>query len=112
MPLPTCEASLILWASPPASQKVAGHGAILGLDVVHAPRGDDLSPVHPCARPDVHQVVRRPDRLLVVLDDEERVPEVPQPGQGVEKAPVVPLVQPDGRLVEYVQHTDQATPYL
>jgi hypothetical protein len=47
-----------------------------------------------------------------VLDDDERVPEVPQLLEGGEEPPVVPLVQPDGRLVEHVKHTDEATPYL
>src|SRR3712207_2970588 len=52
---------------------------LLGLDVLGGAGGDDLASVPPRPRPHVHDVIRRPDRLLVVLDDDERVPEVPEP---------------------------------
>ena len=55
----------------------------------------------------VDHVVRGPDRLLVVLDDQHRVPHVPQTDQGGQEAPVVPLVQSDGRLVENVEDAHQ-----
>ena len=97
---------------PQSGEKLAGHGASLGLQVIHATRCDDLAAVYPGPGSHVDQVVRRPDRLLVVLDDDERVPEVPQPRQRVEKPPVVPLVQPDRRLVEDVEHPDQPAPDL
>jgi hypothetical protein len=67
-----------------AGQKVASHGALLRLDVVYAAGGHDLASVHPRPRPHIHEVVGTPDRLLVVLNDDERVPEVPQPGESVE----------------------------
>jgi len=47
-------------------------------------------------------------RFEVVLDDDQRVAEVPQPNQRVDQSPVVPLVQTDGRFVEDVQHADQS----
>ena len=47
------------------------------------------------------------DRLLVVLDDDHRVAEVAQARQRLDEAPVVPLVQPDRRLVEHVEHADE-----
>ena len=53
-------------------------------------------------------MVGRLDRLLVVLDDQDRVAEVPEPEERVEQAPVVPLVEADRRLVEDVEDADQA----
>src|SRR5213083_716715 len=63
-------------------------------------------------RAEVHHVVGVADRLLVVLDDEHRVAEIPEPLERLEQAPVVPLVQSDGRLVEDVEHADETRPDL
>src|ERR687893_1710745 len=89
-------------------EEIPRHGALLGLDVLDGAGGDDLAPVHPRPGPHVHDVIRRPDRLLIVLDDDERVPEVPQPYEGVQQPPVVSLVQPDGGLVEDVENAHEA----
>ena len=43
-----------------------------------------------------------------MLDDDEGVAEVAQPGQRADEALVVALVQPDGRLVEHVEDADEA----
>ena len=48
------------------------------------------------------------DGVLVVLDHDQRVAQVAQPGQGLDQPAVVPLVQPDRRLVQHVEHADQA----
>ena len=64
-------------------------------------------PCSPAPGPDVDDPVGRPDRLLVVLDDEDRVAEVAQPGQRGDELRVVPLVEPDRRLVEDVQDAHQ-----
>src|SRR3712207_9075238 len=63
-------------------------------------------------------MIRRPPRSTlfpyttlfrsVVLDDDERVPEVPQPYERAQEPPVIPLVQPDGRLVEDVEDPHEA----
>ena len=76
--------------------------------VVDGAADDDVAAVLARARADVDHPVGGPDRVLVVLDDDQRVAEVAQPQQRVEQLLVVPLVQPDGRLVEHVQHADQA----
>ena len=59
------------------------------------------------ARADVDDVVGDPDGVLVVLDHDHRVAQVPQADEGVDQLAVVPLVQADGRLVEHVEHADQ-----
>ncbi len=53
-------------------------------------------------RADVHQVIRRADDVLVVLDHEHRVADVGQPAQRGHKPVVVALVKPDRGLVEHV----------
>ena len=53
-----------------------------------------------------------PDRVLVVLDHDQRVAQVAQPGQRPDQLLVVPLVQPDRRFVQHVQHPGQARPDL
>ena len=61
----------------------------------------------PRPRAQVHQVVGRADGLLVVLDDDHRVAEIAQPAERRQQAPVVALVEADGRLVEDVEHAAQ-----
>ena len=58
--------------------------------------------------PQVHHVVGRTDGLLVVLNDQNCVAKVPKPRQGGQQALVVPLMQPDAGLVEYIHHTHEA----
>ena len=83
------------------------------IDSVDASRSCDraghhhLATVLAGARPDVHHPVGGPDGVLVVLDHDQRVAEIAQPGEGLDQPVVVPLVQPDRRLVEHVQHPDQ-----
>jgi hypothetical protein len=43
-----------------------------------------------------------------VLDDDQRVPEVPELGERIQQPPIIPLVQPDGGLVEDVEDADEA----
>jgi hypothetical protein len=59
------------------------------------------------ARPKVDDIVCRPNRLFVVFHDEHGVAEIPQARQGGKQRPVVALVQPDGRLVEHVEHAGE-----
>ena len=72
------------------------------------PAVDDLAAVLAGARADVDDPVGLADGVLVVLDDEHRVAEVAQADERVDEAVVVALVQPDRRLVEHVQHADEA----
>ena len=65
-------------------------------------------PCSPAAGPDVDDPVGRPDGLLVVLDHDERVAQVAQPHERGDELGVVLLVEPDGRLVEDVQHAHEA----
>ena len=97
---------------PLAAQEGAGDRARLGEDRLERAVGDDLAAVLPRPGPDVDDPVGGPDRLLVVLDDEDRVAEVAQPGQRRDQLRVVALVEPDRRLVEDVQDAHQRRPDL
>ena len=68
----------------------------------------DLAAVLARARADVDDPVGGADGVLVVLDHDQGVAEVAQPQQGVEQPVVVALVQADRRLVQHVEHPDQA----
>ncbi len=75
---------------------------------VTGPGVDDPPPVLPGPGPDVDHVVGHPDGLLVVLHHDHRVAQVAQALEGADEALVVPLVESDRRLVEHVEHPDQA----
>ncbi len=59
-------------------------------------------------RADVDDIVGGQDRVLVMLDHDDRVAEVAQVLQRVEQAGIVALVQADTGLVEHVEHAGQA----
>ena len=96
----------------PAGQVLPGDRLLDLGDPLDRAAVDDVAAVLAGARADVDDPVALADGLLVVLDDDDRVAEVAQPGQRVDEAAVVPLVQPDRRLVEHVQRADQAGPDL
>ena len=69
---------------------------------------ETLAAVDARAGADVDDVVRRAHRVLVVLDDNERVAEVAQALERCKEFVIVALVQSDGRLVEDIEHAHQA----
>ncbi len=72
----------------------------------------DLAAVLAGARTDVDHPVGVRDGVLVVLDDDQGVPQIPQAGEGFDEPAVVALMQTDRRLVEHVEHADQPGPDL
>ena len=74
--------------------------------------GDDLSAVHPGTRSDVHKVVGRQHHVLVVFHHQDGIAGVAQGTQAVNQLAVVPLVQPNARLVEDVKHLGEPAPNL
>ena len=97
---------------PLAAEVGAGDRARLAEDGLERAVGDDLAAELARPGPDVDHPVGRPDRLLVVLDDEHGVAEVAEPGQRRDQLRVVPLVEPDRRLVEDVEDAHQRRPDL
>ena len=70
-------------------------------------RADDAAAELAGAGPEVDDVVRAPDGVLVVLDHHQRVALGLELLQHVEQDLVVAVVQADGRLVEDVAHAAQ-----
>ena len=84
------------------------HAARLAGDFVGRADGDDFAAADAGAGAEVDDVVGGPHRVFVVLDDDDRVAQVAQVGERVEQPLVVARVQADRRLVEDVEHADQA----
>ena len=72
------------------------------------PCGDHLAAMDAGGGADVDDIVGGQDRVLVMLDHDDRVAEVAQVLQRVEQAGIVALVQADDGLVEHVEHAGQA----
>jgi hypothetical protein len=77
-------------------------------DLVGRPDRDDVTAELTRAGAEVDDIVGRANRLLVVLHHEHGIADVPEPLQGFEESSVVSLMQPDARLIEDVQHPDEA----
>ncbi|KAF5030834.1 hypothetical protein DSECCO2_634060 [anaerobic digester metagenome] len=95
-----------------AGEVAAGDRCRVCRDGVRRPFRDDVTAVEPGSGPHVHDPVGAPDGILVVLHHDEGVPEVAEVLQGLEEFPVVPLVQPDGGLVEDIEHPREVRPDL
>src|SRR5699024_7937820 len=91
-----------------AGEVVAGEGVLGRQQFLIRTRVHDVPAVLARARADVDDPVRRSDRLFVVFDDDERIAEITQAGEGVDEAPVITLVEPDARFVEHVEHSDES----
>ena len=78
------------------------------LDVARRAAGDQLAAALARAGAKVHDHIGLAHSLFVVLDDDDGVADVAQALEGVQQPLVVAMVQANGRLVENVQHADQA----
>ena len=92
----------------PPGEVLAGERVRVAHDLLGRPRRDEVPAVLAGAGPEIDDVVRRRDRRLVVLDDQHGVAQVAQPLERAEEPVVVALVQADARLVQHVEHADEA----
>lgn len=63
--------------------------------------------MRPRAGADVENVIGLPHGLLVMLDHDHRIALVAQVLQSRQQPVIIALVQPDGRLVEHIEHPGQ-----
>ena len=97
---------------PEPGEVLAGEAFRAGHDVARGAAGDDVPAVDAGAGAHVDDVIGAADGVLVVLNDNYRVVEVAQALEGGEQPVVVALVEPDGGLVEHVEHPRQTRSYL
>src|SRR5437763_13513922 len=91
-----------------AAKVAAGDGLLVGANFVHRPGSDDETAVLAGARTEIDEMIGGAHGLLVVLDDDDGVAKVAQSAKRGEQPRVVALVQTDGRLIENVEHPDEA----
>ena len=91
-----------------AGEILPGHAARRLAIFVGGAGGDDFAAAHAGAGAEIDDVIGRPHRVFVVLDDDDRVALVAQLRERVEQLVVVARVQADRRLVENVEHADQS----
>ena len=90
-----------------AREIAAGQRGRIGHDLRRRALRDDVAAVHAGAGADVDDIVGLADRVLVMLDDDDRIAEIAQVHERLQQALVVALVQADRGLVEHVEHADQ-----
>ena len=61
-----------------AAQVLPGEGVLGGDDVFGRALGNDVATVHACTRPDIDHVIRSPDGVFVVLDNDNGIAQIPQ----------------------------------
>ena len=67
---------------------------------------DDGAAIFPCAGADIHDPVCGADGILIMLDDDERISQIPHALQCRKELVIVTLVQTDGRFIQNVEDTD------
>src|SRR5262249_31791373 len=87
---------------------LARQALLVGDDIIEGAGRHDLAAAHAGAGAEIDDVVGGPHGVLVVLDDDDGVAQVAQPQQARQQGLVVAGGQADGRLVEDVQHADEA----
>ena len=106
-PLPARRAAGVGDRAPPG-QELTGRRRLAGYHIVKRPLDDDPAPVNARPGSHLHHVVRGADRVLVVLDHDDRVADVAKALERRDHLDVVLRVQADARLVEHVEHAHQA----
>ena len=66
-----------------------------------------LAAMLPGGGPDIDNPVGVGDGVLVMLDNDQRVAQIPEPREGFNQTPVIALMQPDRRLIEHIEHADE-----
>ena len=91
-----------------AGEILAGDRPGLGDDIVDRARCDNFAAVDARAGADVDNEIRRAHRVLVMLDDQNRVSKVTQMAKRIEELVVIALMKADGGLVENVEYAHEA----
>ena len=90
-----------------AAEVLPRHRALAGAYLLDRSGADDLTAVNARSGADIHDKVRRSNGVLVMLNDNECIAEIPQILESFQKLFVITLVQADARLIEDIEHIDQ-----
>ncbi|MNJ44471.1 hypothetical protein D3C77_395250 [compost metagenome] len=63
--------------------------------------------MHPCAWANINNIIGGNHRILVMLHDDQRVPQIAHMRKGRDQPVIVPLMQPDAGLVQNIEDTHQ-----
>ena len=91
----------------PSAQVGTGDGFLTVHQILRRTGCHNMTTVLTGSRSDIHDKVRRTHCILVMLNDNQRVAEIPQTVQRTEQLVIIPLMQSDARLIQNVRHTDQ-----
>ena len=75
-------------------------------------REDDLATEAACLRPHIDDMVCLKHHILVMLDDDDGIPQITELLQRMDEAHIVSLVEAYARLIEDIEHLDKLSTYL
>ena len=66
-----------------------------------------MAAMYSCARTDINEIVGSEDRILIVLNDDNSVPNVAQITKCFNETIIVLLVESDGWFVQHIERPDK-----
>ena len=93
-----------------AAEILAGERLVVIQDLFQWPLGHDFTAMNAGTGADFEDVVRRPNRVGVVLDHDHGIAQIAQTFQRLDHLDVVFGMEPDAGLVEDVQHSHKPDP--
>ncbi len=89
--------------------KIFASDAFGGLhDVIRRPLRNQAAAVTARARAHIHHMIGGQDCFLVMFDNNHAVALIAQVDEGLEQPRIIPLMQPDGGLVQHIENAGQA----
>ena len=83
------------------------HRSRIRHDLRRRTRSHDLPAILTRARPNIEHVIRLANRVLIVLHHQHRVAQIAQVFERRDQPLIIPLMQPDRRLIQHIQHAPQ-----
>ncbi len=76
----------------------------MGHNIIGRTLRNDLATVNACSGSDIDDIVSRKDGILVMFNHDNRITEVAQMTQRIEKTRIIALMQANGRFIQNIQH--------
>ena len=73
---------------------------------------DKIAPVFAGAGPEIDNIIRGDDSIVVMFYNNDRVVQVPKSPQRCQEPFIIPLVKPDAWLIENIEHPCETGPDL